>query len=548
MKLASKLLLPQFVLLALLLAGSAALTMHLRERDQAMSELAQGLTESVLLSRQLQEQYAVLLFNVLAYRQDRQPSRLDAMIRAEQASSRTLDRLMPLVGDARQYALARRLVDAHGKMPVARSALVQAVQGGDAARLALAFDTWQLHRGRLDASLSDLSAYYRFELEANRATLARQETDFLRLGTLSYALGFGILLLFYFLLRRLLSVPLAQLTAGLDAMAPNRLDARLDRRLEQSGDELGRLARAFNAMAERLQTYYLEMERARGERERAQNALREAHDQLEERVRERTAELAEANRSLEAEIVVRQRAEKDLEAYSYTVSHDLRAPLRALNGFAHMLIKDCAQQLAPVDRQHLERILANAERMDGLIHALLDLARLGRQPLKVARFRLGDLVTECLETLQPEMAGRKIELEVGDLPECQGDPALIRQVLMNLLANALKYTRGRDPAKLTIGCERRGGEELCFVRDNGVGFDMRYADKLFGVFERLHRADEFEGLGIGLASAKRICERHGGRIFAEAEPGKGATFYFTCPNCAASDEDGVSVERRAAGG
>ncbi len=546
MKLTSKLLLPQLVLLAVLLAGSGALTLHLHERDRASVELTQGLAEGLMLGLQLREQYSILLVNVLGYRQDRQPSRLDAVIRAEQASSRTLDRLMPLVDDARQNALARRLVDAHGKMLVARSGLVQAIQAGDAARLALAFDTWQLHRNRLDASLSDLTAHQRFKMEANREALALQEARFLQGEAVFFALGLAIIVVSYVLLRRRLSTPLAHLTAGLDAMAPNRLDARLDRRLEQNGDELGRLARAFNAMADRLQTYYLEMERARAERERAQSELRQAHGRLEERVLERTAELAEANRSLEAEILVRLRAEKDLEAYSYTVSHDLRAPLRALNGFAHMLVKDCAQQLAPVDRQHLERILANAERMDGLIHALLDLARLGRQPMKVERFRLGDLVAECLETLQPEMADRNIDLEVGDLPECQGDPALIRQVLMNLLSNALKYTRGRDPAKLTVGCERRGGEALCFVRDNGVGFDMRYANKLFGVFERLHRADEFEGLGIGLASAKRICERHGGRIFAEAETGRGATFYFTCPNCVASDEETANLQKRAA--
>jgi light-regulated signal transduction histidine kinase (bacteriophytochrome) len=214
-----------------------------------------------------------------------------------------------------------------------------------------------------------------------------------------------------------------------------------------------------------------------------------------------------------------------LESFSYSVSHDLRAPLRAMGGYARMLQEDLGAQI-PVEATHkLERIYENANKMGLLIDSLLTFSRLSRQPLKKQQVLPGDLARRVLEELQLEQAGRQIKITIGDLPECQADATLLHQVFANLISNALKYTRQRDEAAVTIGWDEQ--QQAYFVKDNGAGFDMQYAGKLFGVFQRLHRADEFEGTGVGLAIVQRILHRHGGKIWAQAEPDKGATFHFT---------------------
>jgi light-regulated signal transduction histidine kinase (bacteriophytochrome) len=182
----------------------------------------------------------------------------------------------------------------------------------------------------------------------------------------------------------------------------------------------------------------------------------------------------------------------------------------------------------PDEAQHYFQLIRNnAQQMGRLVDDLLAFARLGRQALTKRTIAMGDLVRECLATLQDEYANRNITIQVDDLPSCQADPALLKQVWINLLENALKYSRSRDPAVITIGCQVVDGETIYVVRDNGVGFDMRYSDKLFGVFQRLHRAEEYEGTGVGLAIVQRIIHRHGGRVWAEAAVDQGATFLFT---------------------
>jgi signal transduction histidine kinase len=245
----------------------------------------------------------------------------------------------------------------------------------------------------------------------------------------------------------------------------------------------------------------------------AEEAVQEANAELERRVTARTAEL--------------QRTMDELESFSYSVSHDLRTPLRAVSGFSRILLSEHAEQLPPEVKHYLGRVNDGATQMGVLIDDLLALSRLGRQPLAKQRVDLGALTRRVLEDLQPELQDRCVDVCVAALPPCWADPSLVKQVLANLLSNAVKYSRGREQARIEVGFRRESGEVVYFVRDNGVGFSMEYAHKLFGVFQRLHRSDEFEGTGVGLAIVQRIVHRHGGRVWAEAAVGEGATFYFT---------------------
>jgi signal transduction histidine kinase len=271
--------------------------------------------------------------------------------------------------------------------------------------------------------------------------------------------------------------------------------------------------------------------------ERLVSKLEEKNVELQEALEKlhlANAEILELNRSLERRVGERtielEAANKELEAFSYSISHDLRAPLRAVDGFSHVLLEECGPQLPEEACGYLKTIRGEVLRMGKLIDDLLAFSQLSRIPLKKQEVNTGKLVRRVLEELEPQQEGRQVEIRIADLPACQGDPALLSQVWVNLLSNALKYSRQRQPAAIEIGCKSEQDENLYFVRDNGAGFDMRYAHKLFGVFQRLHGADEFEGTGVGLAIVQRVVHRHGGRVWAEAEVDKGATFYFALPS------------------
>ncbi|AFZ67091.1 PAS domain S-box [Deinococcus peraridilitoris DSM 19664] len=247
----------------------------------------------------------------------------------------------------------------------------------------------------------------------------------------------------------------------------------------------------------------------------AEAAIQELNTQLEARVRERT-------RSLEA-------ANEELEAFSYSVSHDLRTPVRHITGFTSILRKSLGDKLDEKSARALTVVEVAAERMNTLIDAMLDLSRTSRQPVRVKLVDLGALVSAVRTELESDVLERRVRWQVSELPLVPGDHELLRQAMLNLLSNALKYTSKQDEAVIEVWVEDRADEWAVFVRDNGAGFDPRYQDKLFGVFQRLHRHEEFEGVGVGLANVRRIVQRHGGRVWAEGKPGEGATFGFSLP-------------------
>ena len=294
-----------------------------------------------------------------------------------------------------------------------------------------------------------------------------------------------------YVMSRRMSLPLRRVTDAAEALAAGRDVAAVP---VTRSDEIGRLATSFNAMAEEV---------------------RRSHALLEHRVEERTAALRGANR--------------ELESFSYSVSHDLRAPLRAVDGFAAILEEDHGDELSSDARRYLVRIRTSAQQMGALIDDLLAFSRLGRQPISRSHVDLEVLAHSVIEEVCRQEGRDPVEVALGTLPPVQGERSMLRQVFVNLVQNALKFTRHRRPADIAIGCSVRDGEPVYYVRDDGVGFDMRYADKLFGVFQRLHPAEDFEGTGVGLAVVKRVIERHGGRVWAESAPDAGATFYFTIP-------------------
>ncbi len=252
--------------------------------------------------------------------------------------------------------------------------------------------------------------------------------------------------------------------------------------------------------------------------------------ELEQRVEERTAALKAAQQELQGKNARLEAANKELEAFSSSVSHDLRAPLRHLHGYARALGEDYQSSLDEQGREYLENITKSAEQMSVLIDDLLSFARTSQHPLKRQELDFNRIVREIIADLQPEQQKREIDWVLRPMPSVWGDAGLLRQVWVNLIANALKYTRHHEQARIEIGClDDSGSQFVFFVKDDGAGFDMSQSEKLFGLFQRLHNRDEFEGTGLGLANVRRIVERHSGRTWAEGQVDKGATFFFSLP-------------------
>ncbi|HWZ96271.1 MAG TPA: ATP-binding protein [Candidatus Dormibacteraeota bacterium] len=302
----------------------------------------------------------------------------------------------------------------------------------------------------------------------------------------------SLLLLGYYIQREILTH--AKIEGGLI-----RAQELMGTQLDQQRSELG------HAMDD-LHTQILA-------RNKAEDAMRRLNAELEERVARRTQELEESNR--------------ELESFNYSVSHDLRAPLRHMDGFSRILEEEFAPQLTRDACNYLHRIRMAAAHMSALVDDLLELSRLGRQEVKSQTISLGELLEEIKSAYEEEEKTRQIIWRISPLPRVEADPGLLRQVFANLISNALKFTRNKTPAVIEIGSRCEGTDVIVYVKDNGAGFDPNFADKLFGVFQRLHRQDEFEGTGIGLAIVSRIIQKHGGRVWAESAPDCGATFYFS---------------------
>jgi signal transduction histidine kinase len=285
-------------------------------------------------------------------------------------------------------------------------------------------------------------------------------------------------------------------------------------------DEIGLLAESFNSMLGEIERATRELEASNrqaagevAERRRAEEEVLRLNAELETRVSQRTTELQSTN--------------AELEAFCYSVSHDLRAPLRSIDGFSQALLEDFLKDVPEEAQRYLARIRASTQRMGQLIEDLLNLSKVSRGELARRDVDVGEIARQVFADLQQRDPARKVEVSVWDGMQANADPRLLRAALENLIGNAWKFSAKAEHARVEVGLLRDGEQASFFVRDNGAGFDMRYADKLFGAFQRLHSASEFQGTGIGLATVQRIVHRHGGRIWADATPGKGAVFFFT---------------------
>jgi light-regulated signal transduction histidine kinase (bacteriophytochrome)/HAMP domain-containing protein len=344
----------------------------------------------------------------------------------------------------------------------------------------------------------------------------------LRLSAAVAAVVMGISLVAAYVLAALLQTRISRPVLAL-AEAARAVSTRQDysvRAVKRSEDELGALTDAFNQMLGRIEDQASALSASKEELQRYATGL-------EQRVEERTHALRESNAALERNAAQLLAANRELDAFAYSVSHDLRAPLRSIDGFSQVVLQDYADKLDEAGRDALQRVRAATQRMGALIDDLLKLARIGRAEMRREPVDLSGMAQDIVAELQRTTPERRVEFAIAPGLKAQGDARLLRVALENLLGNSWKYTAKQPRPRVEFASVDVNGGRAFMVRDNGAGFDMKYADKLFGVFQRLHSSAEFEGTGVGLATVMRIITRHGGRIWAEGAVDQGATFYFT---------------------
>ncbi len=485
MRLDLKILLPALLSLVLLAGIGISVSVSLHQQQKSLLATSEKLLLSNKLISGFRQQNAAIKSNLLLYMLTGKSSSLALIADANKKMDATADEYSKLAGNDGGATLLREFRKTRADIVQTLGEMIHSRVTNDAPSTSRLTEKWALQHTQVESRLQDLEALKATLTKEALSEIAHAHDHMLHATLAGILLAILVLTAAFLYIRHNVSRRLLALVEGAKQIGYGQLTHRIG--LAKT-DEIGMLGEAFDNMAEHLQT-------GRGE--------------IDARLQERDAAIQE------------------LEAFCYSVSHDLRAPLRAVDGFAHLTARELGENAPPKARLHLQRVRDSAQQMGMLIDDLLALSRFSRQPLTAQNVAGKPLVQECLQMLGSEYDTTQTRVAVGEIPSCHGDPQLLKQVWINLISNALKYSSKREDSRVEIGSLQQADETVYFVRDNGAGFDMRYADKLFGVFQRLHAAREFPGTGVGLAIVQRIIKRHGGRVWAEAALNQGAAFFFT---------------------
>ncbi len=519
---ASRVLLP-WVILLLLAAGLAGYRYQQLQFNARLAQHTALHRQAASLANHLRELALDRWSDALLYRITPDPHANERVNQSERAILARIEAIERLFDNNQEHAFHVTAVQDSGLLDGYRLARVgiaelyrqffQAVDAKDAAHQERLQALLAIKLRQIRASLDDLTAY---QVKTERLAMAQQQAiqqrgEGIFFGLLTILILLGMAFSRYQTLT--IARPLDQLTRAARQIGAGR---DVDLSGFKGTGEISELAAAFDQMVQALRASHRDLQAQKDQ-------LAAAYAEVEAKVRQRTADLTQRGMELET-------ANKDLENFSYSVSHDLRAPLRAIDGFIAILLEEQADRLDDEGRRMFGIVADNARKMGHLIDDILAFSRAGRLELDTREVDMAALVREAWSSLEENHRGRAVELRLDDLPGARCDPRALRQVWQNLLDNAIKFTRDRDPARIEVGAVREGDFIRYRIQDNGVGFNAEYTDKLFVLFQRLHGMDEFEGTGVGLAIVKLFIQKHGGEVSATATPGQGACFSFTLPS------------------